>query len=533
MHRPAVGFLVFLASSPVLAQNVDVPLNNWTVPPYSISSSSGIHTMVDATPPRLFIGLPPCRLLDTRPPDNNPLDGDGPYVANEARVYTLPGACGIPGGTDAVSLNITVTNTQASPFGFIKIWPQGGTEPNVSTLNWSTGGDTVANAAIVPLSGAGGIAVRSANAGSDVILDVNGYFSDTLGSPANSLGIFNNSNTFSIKAVNSSLSCAGACGIVAEVSSTAGAWAIEGAASGVNGRNYGVHGIVSSSTNGSAGVFGEATTSAGTIYGVLGEINSGVGSDSAGVRGIAGSVGVTGGVHRAGVRGESSASSGSVGVLGISRFLGVTGYLVDAFGNIVAEGRLGFTGPYGVYSFGNYGGSGAKYFVEPHPRDASKVIRYVALEGPEAGTYFRGRGKFDRGIARIAVPEDFRMVTDEEGLTVQVTPIGQMATFSVLKADLDEIVVQASRNVEFYYLVQGIRQTHKHLTSPIGEGTEYAPRSADATMPGYLTEGQKKFLVQNGTYNADGTVNIETARRLGWDRVWAEGAGRPVPAPTP
>jgi hypothetical protein len=125
------------------------------------------------------------------------------------------------------------------------------------------------------------------------------------------------------------------------------------------------------------------------------------------------------------------------------------------------------------------------------------------------------------------------MVTDEEGLTVQVTPIGPMATVSVVKFDLNEIVVQSSRNVEFFYMVHGIRRTHKHLMSPIREGTEYAPRSADATMPRYLTEGQKKFLVQNGTYNADGTVNMETARRLGWDRVWAEREGRPAPEPAP
>jgi hypothetical protein len=35
-------------------------------------------------------------------------------------------------------------------------------------------------------------------------------------------------------------------------------------------------------------------------------------------------------------------------------------------------------------------------------------------------------------------------------------------------------------------------------------------------------------LIQNGTYNADGTVNMETARRLGWDKVWEE-RSRPAP----
>ena len=57
---------------------------------------------------------------------------------------------------------------------------------------------------------------------------------------------------------------------------------------------------------------------------------------------------------------------------------------------------------------------------------------------------------------------------------------------------------------------------------PIGPGTEFMPRSADARIPAYLTEGQKALLVSNGTYNADGTVNMETAERLGWTKIWAD-----------
>jgi hypothetical protein len=48
------------------------------------------------------------------------------------------------------------------------------------------------------------------------------------------------------------------------------------------------------------------------------------------------------------------------------------------------------------------------------------------------------------------------------------------------------------------------------------------PRAQDARIPAYLTDGQKAMLISNGTYNADGTVNMETAQRLGWDRVWEQ-----------
>jgi hypothetical protein len=41
-------------------------------------------------------------------------------------------------------------------------------------------------------------------------------------------------------------------------------------------------------------------------------------------------------------------------------------------------------------------------------------------------------------------------------------------------------------------------------------------------MPAYLTEEAKRRLIANGTYNADGTVNIETAERVGWTRLWRE-----------
>jgi hypothetical protein len=226
-------------------------------------------------------------------------------------------------------------------------------------------------------------------------------------------------------------------------------------------------------------------------------------------------------------------------VLGVSENIGVAGYVVSAAGTTLASGRLGSVSgvdpgggapPWGVFAFGDTGATGAKFFLEPHPSDASKVVAYVSLEGPEAGTYFRGRGKFQRGMARIPVPEDFRMVTDPEGLTVQITPIGAMATVGVISMNLNEIVVQSSRNVEFSYLVQGVRSTLKDL-QPIRHDSAFAPESADARMPEWLNEGQKRLLVQNGTYRADGSVNMETAGRLGWDRIWAERNPRPVPQP--
>ena len=493
--RRFTGFLAgILVSAVSAAQSSDVPVSNWTVPPYAQSANGGLTTMTDATPPRVFIGVLPCRIVDTRA-GSGFLGSFGPpgLAPAVARSFDLnDGPCpGLPFDLSAYSLNITVVSP-AGP-GHLIVYPAGGTQPSVSSINFGAG-QTIANAVIVPAGAGGAITVVAGVSATDVLIDINGYFSQSPGNFAASLILLNsNSGAPTAEFFNSSSACGlSSCAIRAT--------------SHTNTSGKAAAGIVPFSGGNSAGVFG----------------SQGIGTTN-------GTFAVAPSYSGAGVLGHSPNN----GVLGISTFQGVVGGVISGSTEL-AYGILGFRpgATYGVFSGGAFGGTGAKYFVEPHPTDASKVIRYIALEGPEAGTYIRGRGKFERGLARIRVPEDFRLVTDEEGLTVQITPIGPMATFSVLRADLREIVVQASRNVEFYYLVQGVRRTHKHLTSPIAEGGEYLPRSPDARIPAYLTEGQKEFLIRNGTYKPDGTVNMETAHRLGWDRVWAE-REQPRAEPTP
>jgi len=37
-----------------------------------------------------------------------------------------------------------------------------------------------------------------------------------------------------------------------------------------------------------------------------------------------------------------------------------------------------------------------------------------------------------------------------------------------------------------------------------------------------LSEEERGRLIANGTYNVDGTVNKQTAERLGWAKAWAD-----------
>jgi hypothetical protein len=137
------------------------------------------------TPPLTLIGINPCRIADTR--DATKPAGYGPpsLAGGVPRNFTLTGQCGIAGTAQAVSLNITVTNTLGP--GFILIFPQGGAQPLVSTLNY-VAGQTVANAAVVPLGTGGGITVIAGVSGTDLIIDTNGYYApQTLVSTLNTL----------------------------------------------------------------------------------------------------------------------------------------------------------------------------------------------------------------------------------------------------------------------------------------------------------------------------------------------------------
>ena len=56
---------------------------------------------------------------------------------------------------------------------------------------------------------------------------------------------------------------------------------------------------------------------------------------------------------------------------------------------------------------------------------------------------------------------------------------------------------------------------------PVANGNEFVPRNAEQKIPAYLNAQQKQRLIDNGTYNPDGSVNLRTAEKLGWTKMWA------------
>lgn len=507
-------------SAAVLAQ--DIPLNNWTVGPYHRQSTSGgLQTMTDITSGTGFVGIQPCRVVDTR--------GGGVFVgaygppimaANATRDFDInsaPHCPGIPAAAEAYSLNFTVTQT-AGASGDIRAWPTG-TPPTVvtSVLNWQALNTTIANATIIPAGTAGSITVQVAGSNTHLLIDINGYFTESYNDGVAFEAIGNVGAFFFpgflVLGANSNT------GIAAY-----GVWGLTSSPAVTNpgAASAGVGGWSSASVGVNSGVFGQTASTHVAAAGVLGLAQDGADNDDRDAG------------HRHGGPGVLAYTALGQAIVGINSGNGageaVTGIVSNGLGVSQSQGYLGYTGSTAVRAEGNITKSGTVTFTEPHPTDASKKIVYVALEGNEVGTYFRGRGRFQNGMATIAVPENFRMVTEPDGLSIQVTPIGEMATVAVAEIGLDRIVVRASRNVEFFYTVNGIRRGYADFQAIAQADKDYVPESPDERMPTTFSAEIRSRLIANGTYKPDGSVNMETAQRLGWDRVWQQRASfRPEP----
>jgi hypothetical protein len=549
-RKTGLFLVLILAASSLFALNVNkLPPDNWAAPAtWSPARSRTGLSAQDVTNPLPFIGLAPCRLVDTRG-NGAPITGGIFTGGADVRSYAVSGICGIPIGARALSLNFTVTGPGQTVPGFLLAWPTGGAVPPVSILNWDHVQAQLANAAIVPVNSSVSFTVN-VSAPTHVIIDVNGYYPDgdaslllapgerfdisgstgppfgiitgrnndgstnartfygiSVDIPASTFGYAHTAGRFETATGNGVVGITNAfgdCGVIGDQDDSSGAFAARGILGCLN---IGVIGQANLTSGIHFGVDALASTTAARSAGVRGRDGAGVTTENSGFF----SAGVYG-LGRNGVLGESSTVSGD----------GVVGASLDSSGGLVGQGVLG-NGSHGVWAFtGDIGCSGCvKAFVDPHPTDASKQIRFVSLEGNEAGTYFRGTAEtFGREFV-IQVPEDFRLVTDSDGMTVQLTPVGAPANMYVVSEDLNQIVVRSSRDVKFHYLVQGVRSAFKNVKTII-DMTDFLPQTPDGRMPDAWPEQTKQRLIANGTYNKDGTINMDTAERVGWAQKWRE-----------
>jgi len=132
-------------------------------------------TSISDLPPAAtsFYTVAPCRVVDTR---NTAGPYGGPALsANSDRTFSLWEQCGVPLGSKAVSLNLTVTEATAA--GDLRLYPAGIAMRAASAINYRVG-ETRANNQLVRLGATGGLAVRcdQSSGNVQVIIDVNGYF---------------------------------------------------------------------------------------------------------------------------------------------------------------------------------------------------------------------------------------------------------------------------------------------------------------------------------------------------------------------
>jgi hypothetical protein len=106
-----------------------------------------------------------CRVLDTRHV------GNGQPIVGELTVDVVDSICGPSSTAQAYVFNATVVPTVE--LGYLTLWPDGGQQPGVSTLN-AVDGSVTSNMAIVPTTN-GKIDAYASNL-TQLILDISSYF---------------------------------------------------------------------------------------------------------------------------------------------------------------------------------------------------------------------------------------------------------------------------------------------------------------------------------------------------------------------
>ena len=134
-----------------------IDINGYFAPP--TSAANGLS----------FYPVSPVRIFDSRF-----LTTDNGHFPSSISSRTIPGSTYFP---DAFALATNITVVPNGPLSYLSAWNSTGFQPYVSTLN-SFDGRIVANAAIIPSTRGdfNVLTLTGTNAGSDVVIDVAGYF---------------------------------------------------------------------------------------------------------------------------------------------------------------------------------------------------------------------------------------------------------------------------------------------------------------------------------------------------------------------
>jgi hypothetical protein len=151
-------------------------------------------------------------------------------------------------------------------------------------------------------------------------------------------------------------------------------------------------------------------------------------------------------------------------------FMGSTGSYSGKGKIAVCDDSIAITEQASMYVDGSNNGvvqADVKNFRVPNPNQPGTEIVYASVEGPEAAAYVRGTASLISGKAVINLPDHFRAVAVEEGITVQVTPLSSNSKgLAVVKKSLQEgISIQeladGQGNYDFDYHIVAVRKGYE------------------------------------------------------------------------
>ena len=185
--------------------------------------------------------------------------------------------------------------------------------------------------------------------------------------------------------------------------------------------------------------------------------------------------------------------SDSLYVLGTSKFF--ADMLVSASVRITNNLNVSQNATIGGITRSTFRGSinvqGWKGFDIKHPTKENHRLRYVCLEGPEGGVYYRGILKDSEFIE---LPDYWKDLVDTKTITVHLTPIGtyQYLYYTVAK---NRIIVKNHSNLPTHcsYIVYGERKDGERLI-PEYEGNspeDYPGKNDQYSIAGYHYDRRK------------------------------------------
>jgi hypothetical protein len=128
---------------------------------------------------------------------------------------------------------------------------------------------------------------------------------------------------------------------------------------------------------------------------------------------------------------------------------------------------IGTTNPTStLHVVGSFTATGAKNFEIDHPLKKGKKLVHASLEGPEAGVYYRGEGRLQKGKAVVNLPDYFEALVRKENRTVQLTAQGvEPYLLSCSKIEGGKFTVHGAKaDGEFYWEVKAVRADIEPLT---------------------------------------------------------------------